>query len=142
MAILCYSHCSLRIFSFFFLDLQKNNFSFSYNSSYLFILSQIFITFNLYSPSLFEKLNPLPPLLRGIESSSFSFVFEISSIIRLLLMIIFLEGGIIFKRSTQGLLCHHHCCCRVYSPPHHHTGQLTSPSSYLLSCSHHLLINV
>ncbi|CAN7022332.1 unnamed protein product [Brassica rapa subsp. trilocularis] len=38
-------------------------------------------------------------------------------------MIIFLEGWIIFKRSTQGLLCHHHCCCRVYSPPHHHTGK-------------------
>ncbi|KAH0917188.1 hypothetical protein HID58_024848 [Brassica napus] len=48
-------------------------------------------------------------------------------------MIIFLEGGIIFKRSTQGLLYHHHCCYRVYSTPHHHTGQRTSPSSYLLS---------
>ncbi|CAN7048008.1 hypothetical protein BRARA_G00241 [Brassica rapa] len=38
-------------------------------------------------------------------------------------MIIFLEGGIIFKRSTQGLLYHHHCCYRVYSTPHHHTGK-------------------
>ncbi|KAF3597818.1 hypothetical protein DY000_02020904 [Brassica cretica] len=41
-------------------------------------------------------------------------------------MIIFLEGGIIFKRSTQGLLYHHHCYSpphhHCYSPPHHHTG--------------------
>lgn len=89
-------HYSLRIFPFFPRSTKKIHFPFSYGSSYLLILSQIFITINVYSPSYWIIFLLLS---WGIESSSFSYVSEISWIIRLLLMIIFVEGGITSKGS-------------------------------------------